>query len=171
MATRQKKPVAEASPVREVVPTSELRAAQIPGAVVRHHIPAPKGCDDCRALTAFHAWRDADLSSSFNTFVSFSTWGIPPAGTRAVIELVTATISVPAGEKARLRLFTSLEQDASNLDFVLTPQGNVSGNDVLVATHSVRVYSDGLIEFNVNRDNAQTSGHAFICISGYLVDV
>ena len=88
-----------------------------------------------------------------------------------MIELVTATISVPAGEKARLRLFTGLPQAASNLDFVLTEQGKVSGNDLLVATHSVRVYSDSPIEFNVNRDNAQTKGEAVICISGYLADL
>jgi len=28
-----------------------------------------------------------------------------------------------------------------------------------------------MIEFNVNRDNAQTEGDAFVCISGYLIDV
>jgi hypothetical protein len=97
-------------------------------------------------------------------------WGIPASGKRAVIELVTATISVPQGERARLRLSTSLGTAASNLDFVLTPQGQVSDHDLLVATHMVRVYSDNLIEFNVNRDNAVTGGHALICISGYLVD-
>jgi hypothetical protein len=96
-------------------------------------------------------------------------WGIPPTGKRAVIELVTATILVPKGEKARLRLFTSLGTAASNLDFVLIEQGVVGGQDVLIATHAIRAYSDSLIEFNVNRDNATTKGHAFICISGYLV--
>jgi hypothetical protein len=59
---------------------------------------------------------------------------------------------------------------ASNLDFTLTPQGQVAGQQILIGTHNVRVYSDSLIEFNVNRDNAQTTGHAFVCISGYLVD-
>jgi hypothetical protein len=112
-----------------------------------------------------------ELPPSFNVGINFNPdWGIPPSGKRAVIELVTATISVPQGEKARLRLFTSLGSAASNFDFVLTQQGQVGGQDVLVGTHAIRAYSDSLIEFNVNRDNATTKGHAFICISGYLVD-
>jgi hypothetical protein len=41
---------------------------------------------------------------------------------------------------------------------------------VYVATHSIRAYSDELIECDINRDNAQASGHAMICISEYLVD-
>lgn len=58
-------------------------------------------------------------------------------------------------------MYTSLGVAPSNLDFFLTPQGQVSGREMLVATHSVRVYSDHLIEFNVNRDNAQTEGRRF----------
>lgn len=82
---------------------------------------------------------------------------------------VAASIEVPSGEWARLRMNTSLGSVPSNLDLVLTPQGQIStGQNVYVATHNIRSYTDGRIEFNVNRDNAQTSGHAFICISGYL---
>lgn len=125
-------------------------------------------CDDCRALSAFHAWKDVELQPSFNTSISFADWNIPPAGKHAVIELVTASIEVPSGEWARLRMNTSLGSVPSNLDLVLTPQGQISGQNVYVATHNIRSYTDGHIEFNVNRDNAQTSGHAFICISGYL---
>jgi hypothetical protein len=94
-----------------------------------------------------------------------------PAGKRAVIGLVTATIIVPTGEWARLRVGTSLGSVPSNLDLFLTPQGQVGGRQVLIATHTLRVYSDNLIGFNVNRDNAQTEGDPFICISGYLIDV
>ncbi len=36
---------------------------------------------------------------------------------------------------------------------------------------SAPIYSDHLIAFNVNRDNATTEGEAFICISGYFIDV
>src|SRR5579885_1450454 len=75
------------------------------------------------------------------------------------------------GEWARLRMSTSIGFSASNLDLVLTPQGQVGGQQIFVATHFVRVYSDQLIPFSVNRDNAQTEGHAFICISGYLIDI
>jgi hypothetical protein len=86
-----------------------------------------------------------------------------------VIELVTASVNVPQGESARLRMFTSLGTTPSNLDLFLTPQGVGSdGNSIFVATHNIRVYSDNLILFNVNRDNAQTNGYALICISGYI---
>lgn len=125
-------------------------------------------CDDCRAVTAFHAWHDLDLTPSFNWLVSFADYGIPPAGKRAVIELVTAQILVPQGEWVRLRMYTSLGSIASNIDLFVTPQGVVSGQTIYDATHSIRAYSDGPIEFDINRDNAVTPGHALICISGYI---
>ena len=155
---------------RAVVRT-EVRAKGTPAErVERAAVRLRAGECDCRALSAFHAWRDVPMPPSFNVGVDFSqAYGIPPAGKRAVIEQVTATIEVPQGEFARLRLFTSLGFYASNLDFVLTPQGLVGGQQILECTHLVRVYSDSLIEFNVNRDNAQTTGNAFICISGYLI--
>lgn len=165
----EENPTPEASPVRGTVQAPNQQGAPLARHAVKTKVPT--GCDDCRAQEAFHAWRDEDLEPGFNTSIDFSVWGIPPAGKRAVIELVTASIEVPAGERARLRLFTSLGTTASNLDLVLTPQGHdSSGRDVLVATHAIRAYSDNLIEFNVNRDNAQTQGHVFICISGYLAD-
>jgi hypothetical protein len=168
MTTRKNKTV-EASTVREVLPVSERQAQEVSTPILKRRAHAPS-CDDCRALTAFHAWRSADLTPSFNTIIDFGNWGIPPDGKRAVIEFVTASVTVPHGERARLRMFTSLGSTPSNLDFVLTPQGTISGKDVLVGTHSIRAYTDGLIEFDVNRDNAQTTGYALICISGYLVD-
>jgi len=39
------------------------------------------------------AWHDVELPPSFNMFVSFAAYGIPPAGKRAVIELVTAALA------------------------------------------------------------------------------
>lgn len=154
--------------VRAETRPAPKQAEAVSRAVVRRK--ATGECD-CRALSAFHAWRDEPLPPAFNVAIDFNpAWGIPPAGKRAVIELVTATIYVPSGEFARLRMYTSLGFAASNLDFTLTPQGQVGGQQILMCTHAVRVYSDSLIEFNVNRDNAQTTGSAFICISGYLVD-
>jgi hypothetical protein len=132
---------------------------------------ASQQCKECRVDNAFHSWRDQHLTPSFNWAIDFTESVNIPAGKRAVIELITASISVPGGERARLRLFTSLGYTPSNLDFVLTPQGQVDGKEILVATHSVRAYSDHLIEFNVNRDNAETEGDALICISGYFIDV
>jgi hypothetical protein len=151
----------------------EARRTARPGRAVKHAVVRRKAMPecDCRALSAFHAWRDETLPPSWNMNISFNpAWGIPPPGKRAVIELVTATIYVPSGEFARLRMFTNLGPAASNLDFTLTPQGQVAGQRILTCTHAVRVYSDSQIDFNVNRDNAQTTGSALICISGYLVD-
>jgi hypothetical protein len=76
---------------------------------------------------------------------------------------------VPEGEWARLRMFTSLGTVPSNLDLFLTFQGNVGGNAIYDATHSLRAYSDNDIDFDINRDNATTTGSALICISGYIV--
>jgi hypothetical protein len=162
------KTVLEPSPIREKLQVGK-QAAAATTPVVRTHVA--HRCEDCRVENAFHAWRDQHLTPSYNWLISFGSWGIPPAGKRAVIELVTASISVPSGEWARLRMYTSLGYTPSNLDLWLTAQGQVGGRQLLVATHAVRVYSDQLIEFNVNRDNAQTEGDAFICISGFLIDV
>ncbi|MGB8206274.1 MAG: hypothetical protein WCF69_01485, partial [Mycobacterium sp.] len=122
----------------------------------------------CRAATAFQAWHSVDLIPSVNVSVSFDDWKIVPKGKRAVIELVTAQIVVPEGEWARLRMYTSLASVPANLDLFLTFQGNVGGNAIYDATHSLRAYSDNEIDFDINRDNATTTGSALICISGYI---
>ena len=126
-------------------------------------------CDDCRATSAFQAWHSLEMTPSYNWEISFDDWKIVPKGKRAVIELVTAQIIVPQGEWARLRMYTSLGTVPSNLDLFVTFQGNVSGNAIYEATHSLRAYTDHDIEFDINRDNATTSGSALICISGYIV--
>lgn len=154
-----------ATPIREA-PKSAVSQQAIPRSEVR--TTAMATCDDCRAMTAFQAWHSVDLTPSFNVAVSFDDWKIVPKGKRAVIELVTAQIIVPSGEWARLRMYTSLGSVPSNLDLFLTFQGNVSGNAIYDATHSLRVYSDNSIDFDINRDNATTSGSALICISGYI---
>jgi len=129
---------------------------------------AKSDCEDCRATTAFQAWHSVDLTPSLNVMVSFADWKIVPKGKRAVIELVTAQIVVPSGEWARLRMYTSLGSVPSNLDLFLTFQGNVAGEAIYDATHSLRVYTDNDIDFNINRDNPTTTGSALICISGYI---
>lgn len=131
-------------------------------------IKAAERCEDCRVTNAFHQWRSQHLTPAYSWMIDFPA---VPAGKRAVIELVTATITVPSGERARFRMYTSLGTAPSNLDLLLTPQGKVAGREFLVATHSLRVYSDHLIEFAVGRDNATTEGDLFVCISGYLIDV
>src|SRR6266542_5370465 len=124
---------------------------------------AVEPCDPC-AANGFLQWHDAQLDPSFNVEISFQ----PPPGLRLVIELVTATVEVPAGESARLRMFTGFSNgQPGNFDLALTLQGIVNGQAVYVATHSMRTYTDGFLSFNVNRDNAVTPGYALISVSGY----
>jgi hypothetical protein len=135
-------------------------------AVLKKHAPERR-CDDWCALNAWQSWRSQHLTPSFNWSIGFQ----PPAGKRLVIELVSAQIIVPVGESARLRMYTSLPSGPSNIDLYLMPQGVHSGvRAIWVATHSLRVYTDGYLQFNVNRDNASTEGDALVCVSGYLLN-
>jgi hypothetical protein len=127
---------------------------------------AAKECSDGCALHAWQSWRSVHLTPSYNWGIDF----VIPSGKLLVIELVTATIEVPVGEAARLRMFTSLGSAPGNIDLLLTPQGVRNGNTAIwVCTQSVRAYTDHLLEFNINRDNPWTEGDALICVSGYLV--
>jgi hypothetical protein len=128
----------------------------------------PTPCEDCRAITAFQTWQDVPLPPGWNIAVEFAK--VVPQGKRGVIELVTASISVPAGEWASLRMYTTLGGGpTSQIDLFLTFQGNSFGQSNYVVTHSLRAYTDNAIAFNINRDNGTTSGSAFICLSGYIV--
>ena len=127
--------------------------------------PKPEPCDNC-AGDAFVQWQEAQLEPSFNVEITFD----PPQGQRLVIEFVTASVEVPAGESARLRMFTGFSDgQAGNFDLALVLQGIVNGQSVHVATHKVRAYTDNFLAFNVNRDNASTPGSALICVSGNVV--
>jgi hypothetical protein len=132
---------------------------------------ARRRCKDCRVDNAFQAYVFKHLAPAGSYNLSFANWGIPPTGKRAVIELVTARILVPSGEWVRLRMHTTINYMPSNLDLVVTPQGLLKNRQNLVATHVVRIYSDGLIQFTVERDNFKTEGEALVCISGYLMDI
>lgn len=103
--------------------------------------PKPEPCDRC-AGDAFLQWQEAQLEPSFNVEITFD----PPQDKRLVIEFVTATIEVPAGESARLRMFTGFSTgQAGNLDLALESQGIVNGQSVYVATHMVRAYTDNFL--------------------------
>ena len=132
--------------------------------------PRAERCEDCRAGHAFHA----SMSVSYppqtgGGLIDFVGWNLPPPGKIAVIELVTARI-ISDGESAGLRLFAALGNFNSNIDFVLTPQGQVNGQQIWVATHAVRICTDKMLTFNVYRAGTQTKGHALVCVSGYLAD-
>jgi hypothetical protein len=127
--------------------------------------PSASPCDAC-AANAYLEWHDAQLKPAFNFQFNFT----PPTGRRLVIELVTASIEVPAGESARLRMSTAVSGgQIGNFDLALVPQGISIGTAKHVATHAIRAYTDGLLTFNINRDNPTTAGYALISVSGYLV--
>jgi hypothetical protein len=87
---------AERPPRRHTTdPTQERTLAAMRSSVRR--TATTQSCEDCRAATAFQLWHDQDLSPSFNWEIDFSDEIDISAGHRAVIELVTATIIVPAG--------------------------------------------------------------------------
>ena len=151
---------AETSPPRRA---GAARTATLP------EIPAPtpplSPCDTC-AADAFVLTFEADLPPSYNAEYLFTL----QESQRRVIEFVTATVEVPAGESARLRMYTGLSNGAAgNFDLALTPQGIAEGQSVYVCTHQVRLYTDGFLGINVNRDNATTSGTVLMSVSGYLV--
>ncbi len=89
--------------VRELVRANRTSARPVPRSTVR--TTSSSACDDCRAVHAFQAWHDLEMTPSFNWELSFADYGIPPSGKKAVIDLVTATILVPQGEWARLRMY------------------------------------------------------------------
>ena len=159
--------------------TNRTLAASRIHRTVRRPVPHPKSrdCDDCRAWTAFHVTTFGILGNALNTQFDVSSAVKIPKGKRAVIELVTASISVPAKTWVALRMSTSLGFDASNIDLYLTPQGVESGqNEPLprtreswVATHSLRAYTDQSITFDVARDYVAERGDVTICVSGYIV--
>jgi hypothetical protein len=165
---KSRSPKTATSTASEVREATRMAVAQSTQSVSAIRTKTAHDCEDCRAMTAFQAWHSRTLTPSFNWMVSFGDWNLIPKGKRAVIELVTAQIIVPAGEGVRLRMYTSLGTVPSNLDLFVTFQGNVGGNAVYVATHSLRAYSDGDIEFDINRDNGTTQGSALICVSGYI---
>jgi hypothetical protein len=140
-----------------------VAAAKITGVKPLKHT-AKTSHDPC-APHAHHAWKSLNMKASYNSGLIIPV----PKGKRFVVELVTASISVPAGETVRLRMYTGLGQRSANFDIAVTPQGIVGGNSVFVATHSLRAYADNGVRFNINRDNPHTKGRALICVSGYLV--
>ena len=158
--------------------TNARLAAPVVRRAVRRPVPRPKAreCEDCRAWTAFQATTYGILSNALNTTFDLSSAVKIPKGKRAVIELVTASIFVPAKTWVSLRMYTSLGIVPSNLDLYLTPQGVHSGANVpvprtretWVATHSLRAYTDNDISFDVGRDYLDEPGDATICISGYI---
>jgi len=87
----KKSPTIRRSPVQRAVRRAIQPAALSAKPTVKGTV---RSCDDCRALEAFHAWRDETLNPSFNVLIDFATYGIPPAGRRAVIELVAASVQV-----------------------------------------------------------------------------
>src|SRR5215475_3186367 len=97
--------------------TSEKLAALAVRRTVRRPVPHPKArdCEDCRAWTAFQMTTYGMLGNALNTSFDLSSAVKIPKGKRAVIELVTASIFVPAKTWVSLRMYTSLGVVPSNL--------------------------------------------------------
>jgi hypothetical protein len=158
MATKGKRPASHERP---------RALGKLPSGKPVSAAAADKPCQDYCALYPYLQWRDTNLTPSFNYEINFSL----PSGKRLVVELVTATIEVPAGESVRLRMFTGIGMTAGNFDLVVVAQGLAGGQAIWTATHSLRTYADSLLAFNINRDNAMTPGSALVCVSGHIVDL
>jgi len=67
----EKHPVPKGHPVKkDVVRATREQEALLARPVVRAKVP--KSCDDFCALHSFHAWRDQDLTPSFNWLIDFN---------------------------------------------------------------------------------------------------
>jgi|ERR1700674_3320641 len=150
-------------------PSQRPQAARASSASVQAHVVQSR--EEPAVADGFHVGRNHQhLVPAFNLSIDFTDDVVVPAGKRAVIEFMTATISVPDGEAVHLRMRTSLGSTAYDTDLCLATQGQTSGRQILVAADCGPVYSDYLLEFNIGRDNTQTEGDAFIAVSGYFAN-
>jgi hypothetical protein len=120
------------------------------------------------AATAFQAWKEVDSVTDTSANIDFADWNIVPKGKRAVIELITASILTPPDTWPSLGLNTAVGTANLNLNLSVTPQGQTANWATYVATHSLRVYTDGIIVFGVRCP--KPTGAVLISISGYIAD-
>jgi len=153
--------------IQTVDPLRNSRATQ---ATSRQPRPAAALRGNCREQSAFQYWQDETLAPCSDAVLDFSDLVSIPAGKRAVIELVTGTIQVPAGQSAHLRMSTSLECAPSELDLAVIPQHALGCACVLMVSQTMREYTDGEIAFQVTRERCEGAGYALICISGHFVE-
>ncbi len=97
-----------------------------------------------------------------------------PGGKRLVIETVSASVRMPAGEKPALVLGTTVD-GVEEPHFLTLAFGGADGtDDAYYATHRVQVYADqGVVLgrlFNVDSSSTDPLRLVGLTISGHLVD-
>ena len=96
-----------------------------------------------------------------------------PASKRLVIETVTVTAVVPAGQSPLVTFSALVNGTGEAFRLAVTRQGTFSGDDVFVGTHSTRFYADSgnsAVQGGVLRNATAGTGQLQIRVSGYLVN-
>lgn len=126
------------------------------------------GCKDPTAFSAFVMWRSNPTSEAVGSIVDFAEELALAKAERAVVEHVSARVSVPKGTHVRFRMFTSLGYSAGNIDLIAAYQGCIHGKDVHVVSHSMRAYTDRMLQVVCEADDAGASEDLLVCVSGYI---
>ena len=117
----------------------------------------------------FQAGNACHMSSG--TDICTLTFSVPVNNLLA-IEMVSARVEVPVGQKMVVRINTT--QGGTTVDHFLNvePQGNFVTSDRLGVTHSVRLYADPGTTVGVRaaRNSSTADADVTAAISGYLVD-
>ena len=91
--------------------------------------------------------------------------GTVPADNRLAVEFVSALLSLPSGQRAHIRLFSSVQHF-----FAPAFVGSDATHDVLVLSQPARYYVDGPVSATVTRFGSNAgSGTVQIAMSGHLV--
>jgi hypothetical protein len=91
--------------------------------------------------------------------------GTVPADTRLAVEFVSALASLPTGQRAHIRLFSSVQHF-----FAPAFVGADATHDVLVLSQPARYYVDGPVSATVTRIGGNAgAGTVQIALSGHLV--
>jgi len=107
-------------------------------------------------------------SSSTETFYAV------PDGKRFVIENVSASAEIPAGESVQLMFLTNTTNTTGNSAYhmiALTPQGTFGSSAVFMANHKTLVYGAGRIWLRARPTWLAGTGYASLVLSGYLEDL
>jgi hypothetical protein len=108
-------------------------------------------------------------SSSTETFYAV------PDGKRFVIENVSASAEIPAGESVQLMFLTNLNNTSAGNSvyhmIALSPQGTFGSSAVLMANHKTLVVGAGRIWLRARPTWLAGTGNASLVLSGYLEDL
>jgi hypothetical protein len=95
-----------------------------------------------------------------------------PDGKRFVIENISASAEIPAGESVQIMFLTNTDNTvAGNSAYhmiALTPQGTFGSSTVLMANHKTLVFGAGRIWLRARPTWLAGTGYASLALSGYL---